>query len=309
LTGTIQILLIVIFRLRNFHLFMVSNPPFVPLLPLFFRNKFSLMIFDIYPDAIIEFGVLKRNSLLIKGWIRANEIVFKKADHIFTLTAGMRKALSRYVGEEKIRTIPLWTTNKFLKPVPKNNNSFIAAHKLQGKFIVLYSGNFGIAHYISLIIDLASQINDERIMFVLIGSGPTENDIKQKIRNLNLKNCIILPWQDAEILPYSLASADLAIVTLSENALKLGIPSKLFSYLSAGAPILCITGSGSELERVILDYNIGRSFTPDHIGGMIQYIIELINNPSLSELYQNNSLKASKYHTIKNVDLIIQCYV
>jgi glycosyltransferase involved in cell wall biosynthesis len=309
LTGTIQILLIILFRLRNFHLFMVTNPPFVPLLPLFIRNKFSLMIFDIYPDAIIEFGVLKRNSILIKGWIRANEIVFKKADHIFTLTAGMRKALSRYVGEEKIRTIPLWTTNKFLKPVPKNNNSFIAAHKLQGKFIVLYSGNFGIAHYINLIIDLASRIVDERIMFVLIGGGPTENDIKQKIRNLNLKNCIILPWQDPEVLPYSLASADLAIVTLSENALKLGIPSKLFSYLSAGAPILCITGSGSELERVILDYNIGRSFTPDNIEGMIQYIIELINDHSLSELYHNNSLGASKYHTLKNVDLIIQCYV
>lgn len=309
LIGSIQILYHVIFKYRSWHLFIVSNPPFATLLPLFLRNQFSLMVFDVFPDAFTDFGILKPRSLINIIWVRANRKVYKRADHIYTLTAGMKQALAQYIDPEKIKIIPLWTSNNFLKPVPKNKNPFIIKHNLDGKFVVLYSGNFGIAHYIDLIIDIASKTTEERIMFVLVGGGPRENDIKLKITSRALKNCVILPWQDIDTLPYSLASADLSVVTLSENALKLGIPSKVFSYMAAGTPILCITGSGSELEKLVLDYNVGQSFRPSQFEEMINYISELSNNPSLCKLYHENSLKASTYHTLQNVDHITQRYV
>jgi hypothetical protein len=307
--GSVQTLFILIFRFRKFHLLIVSNPPFAPLLPLYLRNEFSLLVFDVFPDAIVEFGVVNRNSIIIRLWTWANKKIYKRATHVFTLTAGMSETLSQYVNPEKIKIIPLWTSNNFLKPIPKNKNPFIDNYNLKGKFIVQYSGNFGIAHHIDLIIDLASKITDRRVMFVLIGGGPLEVKIKQKLSSLSLNNCMILPWQKIDVLPYSLAAADLSIVTLSENAIKLAIPSKVFNYMSVGSPILCITGSGSDLERLILDYNIGRSFTCQQFEGMIQYINELLDNPVLCELYHKNSLRASTYHTIKNVDLITQCYV
>lgn len=309
IVGSIQILFIIILSFRKFHLLIVSNPPFAPLLPLILRNKFSLLVFDVFPDAIIEYGILKRNSVIIKLWTRANKKIYKRAAHIFTPTEGMGHALSQYVTAEKIKIIPLWTSNNFLKPMLKNKNPFIHDHNLNDKFIVLYSGNFGIAHHIDLIIDLASKISDKRVMFVLIGGGPAKHKIKQKLSGLDLKNCMILPWQEIKILPYSLAAADLAIVTLSENASKIQIPSKVFNYMSVGAPVLCITGSGSDLEKLILDYNIGKSFSSHQLEGMIQYINELIDDPELYELFHKNALRASTFHTIKNVDLITQCYV
>jgi glycosyltransferase involved in cell wall biosynthesis len=309
LVGTVQILFITIFRYRKSHLFIVSNPPFATLLPLFFRNEFSLLIFDLFPDALVEFGIVKENSLLRRFWARGNRVAYKKATHIFTLTSGMKQALSKYTNPEKISVTPLWTSNSFIKPVPKDSNIFIKNHSLQGKFIVLYSGNFGIAHYIKLIVDLASKITDPQIMFVIIGGGPEEAVIRNKVKYMELKNCIILPWQDIKMLPYSLASADLSIVTLSENALKLGIPSKLFTYMSVGSPVLAITGTGSDLEKIIVDYDIGKSFPPSCVNEMIEYIHELKDNPELCSLYHNNSLSASGFHTIKNVDLITRCYV
>jgi glycosyltransferase involved in cell wall biosynthesis len=265
-------------------------------------------VFDVFPDAIVEFGVLKKNIIIIRLWTWANKKIFKRAIHIFTLTSGMSQALSQYVNAEKIKIIPLWTSNNFLKPIPKDKNPFISSYSLQGKFIVQYSGNFGIAHHIDLIIDLASKITDKRVMFVLIGGSPTEDKIKLKLSGMGLKNCIILPWQEISVLPYSLAATDLSIVTLSENATKLAIPSKVFNYMSVGAPILCITGSGSDLERLVLNYNIGRSFSSHQFEGMIQYINELLDNPDLCELYHKNSLRASTFYTSRNVDLITQSY-
>jgi glycosyltransferase involved in cell wall biosynthesis len=302
-------LFIVIICFRHWHLFIVSNPPVATLIPFFLSNKFSLLIFDVFPDAVVESGIAKRGSLLQRIWTRANQKVYTRADHIFTLTDSMKTVLAQYVDIEKIKTVPLWTCNNFLKPVPKNENPFIYDHNLRGKFIILYSGNFGLSHNIEQIIDLASKIADTRTMFVLIGGGSTEKSIKQKLASLNLKNCLILPWQDVKTFPYSLASADLAIVTLNDNASKVAIPSKLFDYLSAGAPILCISGPESELEKIVVTYNIGRSFRPGQIDGMIQYINDLLNDPLSCEMYRKNSLRASSFYTIENVDLITNYYV
>jgi len=309
LVGTFQIYCLLVFRFRKHHLFIVSNPPFAFLLPLFLRNEYSLMVFDLFPDALIEFKIVSRNSLLSKIWIWANRKVYKKASRIFTLTSGMRQAISYYINKEKIKITPLWTSTDFLKPIPKNLNTFIQQHNLQDKFIVLYSGNFGIAHYINLIIDLASKVSYERIIFVIIGGGPAEVAIKQKSHDLGLKNILILPWQDISVLPFSLSAADLSIVTLSENASKLGIPSKIFNYMAVGSPVLAITGSGSDLERLVIDYSIGRSFAPKQFEQIIQYIQDLSDSPELCESCRKNSFIASTYHTIKNVDLITQCYV
>ena len=309
LIGSVQIMFLVFTCFRHWHLFIVSNPPIATLIPLFLRNKFSLLIFDVFPDAVVESGRTKKGSLIDRIWAHANRKVYRRADHIFTLTDSMKIVLTQYADIEKIKTIPLWTSNKFFKPVPKNENPFIYEHKLSGKFIILYSGNFGLSHNIEQIIDLASKITDNRIIFVLIGGGSTEKNIKQKLASLNLKNCIILPWQDVKTLPYSLASADLAVVTLNENASKVAIPSKLFNYLSVGAPILCISGRESELEKIVVNYNIGRSFRSGQIDSMVQYINELLDDPLLCELYHKNSLRATTFHTIENVDLLTKNYV
>jgi len=309
LIGSVQIIFHVVTCFRHWHLFIVSNPPPATLIPLFLRNKFSLLIFDVFPDAVVESGMTKKRSLLVGIWAHSNRKVYRRADHIFTLTDSMKIILTQYTDTEKIKTIPLWTNNNFLRPVPKNENPFLYKHNLRGKFIILYSGNFGLSHNIEQIIDLASKITDNRITFVLIGGGSTEKNIKQKLASNNLKNCIILPWQDVRTLPYSLASADLAVVTLNDSASKVAIPSKLFNYLSVGAPILCISGLSSELEKIVEKYNVGRSFRPGQIDSMIQYINELVNDPLLCETYSNNSLKASSFYTVKNVDLITTHYV
>ncbi len=221
----------------------------------------------------------------------------------------MKEALTQYVKPDRIIVIPLWTNNSFLRPLPKHENFFIKEHKLDNKFVVLYSGNFGFAHHTDLLLDLAFKCTNDSVMFVITGGGPAEKSIKQKMQFLGLKNCLILPWQDVNALPYSLSSADLAIVTLSENAAKLGIPSKVFNYMSVGNAVMCISGRDSELWNLVHHYKIGRAFTADQVNEMIDYINELYKNPALLRSYQANSLRASLAHTSENVDLIMRHYV
>ncbi len=304
LVAAVQSYILILFRYRNAELFIVSNPPLAPILPLLLRNRFSLMIFDVYPDALVEFGIISRNSLINRFWSKANRKVFARADRIYTLTEGMKELIQAYVSHKKIEVVPLWTHNDFLKPVLKNQNPFIKEHQLQDKFVVMYSGNFGRSHQVDTIVDLAACITREEIVFVFIGQGEGEQKIIKKIKEYGLVNCMLLPWQEPENLPYSLAAADLSIVSLGEHASKLAVPSKLFNFMSVGAPVLCMSEPGSELESLVTGYNIGKSFSFTNRKEMTDFIMDLFNDRDYHQQFRDNSLRSSLKHSPGNVELI-----
>ena len=85
--------------------------------------------------------------------------------------------------------------------------------------------------------------------------------IRAKIEKNKLKNCLLLPWQPAEMLPYTLSAADMAIVTLGTEASKLSVPSKIYNFMSVGVPVLSISDNTSELSVLINKYELGGAVT------------------------------------------------
>lgn len=304
--GTIQVFFIVLFRYHNAHLFIVSNPPIATLIPLILPNPFTLLIFDVYPDAITELGVLKKGSFIIKIWKEANKRVYLHAKDIFTITDGMKDLLKSYVPAKEIEIVHLWADNEFLPRILPEKNPFIITHNLEGKFVVLYSGNIGISNNVEVLPNVAGLVNSENITFVIIGSGARKRYLEEKIKNEGLENVMILPWQDVKNLPYSLSAASVAVVTLGKGASKLSIPSKIFSLLSIGLPVIGIGGQNSDLNDFITFHNIGKCFLPEDKEGIAQYILELANNPLYCADLSNNALQASKYFTRKNAKKFVQ---
>ena len=299
--GFIQIWIKVGFKFRNDHLFIVSNPPLAPLLPIMVKNHFKLLIFDIYPDALSELGYLSENSFIIRWWKLANMRVFTRAGTVFTITESMKEVLQRYAGSNLITVVPVWTDNTFLKPIDRSENSFIKRHKLSGKFVVLYSGNIGLSGDVDVLIDVAEKIRRDDIIFLIIGEGAKKQMIREKAKKLDLKNVLFLPWQPVSELPFSLSSASLAVISLGSRASKLAVPSKLYNFLSVGAPLLCTSARGSEVENLVKKYNCGRCFEPDDVAGIVNFIFEVAGNNELHDLYRENSLKASEYFNISNI--------
>lgn len=305
ITGFFQIWLKLVFRYRNDNLFIVSNPPFAPLLTLLVRNSFKLLIFDVYPDALTELGYLSERSLIIKSWKRANKKVFARAAEIFTISDSMRYLLSYYDENVEIKVVPLWTDNTFLKPLKPTENPFLLKYNLVEKFVVLYSGNIGLSGDVDVLVDIASKIEREDIMFLIIGDGAKKAMIAQKVFDLGLENVMMLPWQLPSDLPYSLSSASIAVVSLGARASKLAIPSKLVNYLSVGAPILSISSMDSEVARLVTRYSCGRSFESDDISGMTDFIISVADDRKLQSELRYNSLKASADFSSSNCKMFL----
>lgn len=302
--GTIQVLLKLWFRHRKAELFIVSNPPFSTLIPLVSSHSFSLLIYDIYPDALVEYRILKENSPLVKMWKWANRKVFAKAKKIFTITESMQLCLERYISEpNRIKVVPVWTDNRFFSPIAKKENPFIRDMGLEDKFVVLYSGNLGYTHDVEILVELAAQATRPELYFLIIGEGDKQKLVQDKIALYNLQNCRWLPWQPTEMLPYSLSAADLAVVTLGREASKLSIPSKTFNFMSVGVPILTIADPFSELSQLVKRHEMGANYRPDAVAAMLQFIEQLLDNPDYHDQLKVNARKASQSYGPDNARL------
>jgi len=295
--GFIQALFYIVFKGKGAHLFITTNPPLGIFIPFFVRNKYTLLIYDIYPDVISEYKILKSNSLLIRLWEKANIRVFSKADRVITIGTGMKNKISKYISPDKIDIIQCWTDSDFLKPVNKADNIFITNHKLDGYFIVMYSGNLGYTHDIEVMIDLAALSNRENLFFLIIGEGDKKKMLSEKINELNLKNIRLLPWQDVKMIPYSLGAADLAVVTLGKGASLMSVPSKIYDIMAVGSPLLSIAEKESEMAAIIEKYEIGAFYSSENKDEMLQFIYKLMDEKEYYTTLRSNSLKASKDFT------------
>ena len=305
--GTLQVWWYITFFHRKTPLFLVSNPPFATLLPLLLPNPFSVLVYDVYPDALVQYGVFKKQSWLVKTWENFNTKVYAKAQQVFTITQGMKKLLAKYVNISKIEVVPIWSDNQFFKPITKSENSFIHQYPfLKNKFIVLYSGNLGRTHPVEIIPQLAALCTHPDIYFLIIGEGEKKKALEKQIAQLQLVNCSLLPWQPTIMLPHSLSSADVALVTLDEQASHLSIPSKTFNYLSVGATIMAISEPNSALGTLVKKYKVGSTFSKNQTVSMLEFIIQLYNLPTEQKKYREKAKEASLYFTQKNAEKFVK---
>lgn len=298
--ATIQIFFRLLFVYRNHEIVYVTNPPMSYLVSLLIHRPFSIIVYDTYPDILRNIGI-KETNILYKLWTRWNKKLFLRSKMVYTLSEGMKKCLMKYVIEDKIKVIPNWSHPKHFSPIPKTDNLFINEHNLSNKFIVLYSGNIGYTHNLEVIIEVANRLsNDESIEFLIIGEGGKKIKIQQMATEYGLKNCSFLTWQPQSVLPYSLASADLAVITLNDETTLLSVPSKTYHLLAVGVPLLCIAPKESELNSLVLKYKNGICFEKEQLLDIVNYIKELKDSPALRQILIDNSLKASCYYTEQN---------
>lgn len=289
---------------KNAELFIISNPPLAPLLPLLLKNKFSLLVWDIWPDVLVHTKTLSAKHPLVRFWRYLNRKVFVRAEKVFTISEGLAKALEAYVPREKIVIVPLWADTNFLKPLPKAENRFLREQGLDGKFVVMYSGNIGNTHPVEKLVDVAAALREhEDIAFIIIGEGGKKELVKKRIAETGVKNVRLLPYQPRETLPYSLAAADIGVITLEVNASQVSVPSKTYSSLAVGVPLLCLAGENSELATLVRTHGVGGIFTPDSVPAIAQWILDLKNDPARREALSRRARETSFLFTPKNANL------
>lgn len=293
---------------RNHDVFVSSNPPLLNFINLFCRNKVSLLVYDVYPDGLIAGGFLNKNNLLYRVWSWLNKISFKKMQSITTITNGMAKALSKYIDSSKIVVIPAWSNQNILNDENiHSENEFIKKYNLENKFLIIYSGNLGLGHDLENLVYLSKEIKDNKsIQILIIGEGYRKVAIENLIRDSEITNCLLLPYQPANLFVSMLQAMHIGVVSLEKGASQVAIPSKTYNILGAGKPILCLGSKESDLAELIEGSQSGKFFESNSTEEIKSFILDLYSNSNYYNQLSQNALNTSSKFTFRNADLILE---
>jgi glycosyltransferase involved in cell wall biosynthesis len=295
---TIQSFFFLSFKKKYSRVLFCSNPPFLPLLVSLIKKKnlqIEILIYDIYPDILLNFGYISKKSMLYKLWLSFNKKSFETAYRIIVISEGMKKILLSHGGNLNIDIIYPWVDTDYIKPI-KTKNWFVKKNNLQEKTIILYSGNMGKTHSLLTLLKAAKILNlkNKKFHFLFIGDGSEKEFLVKYVKTNDLQNVSFLPYQEKEVLPYSFASASYGVVSLSEGFESMSLPSKTFYYLSAGSAIISICKQGSDLESLVKYNGCGFSINPNNHSGLVNKLIK-INDDNLLEFRKKSRSLSFKF--------------
>ena len=258
------------------------------------RTKFVCYLQDIYPDIAVECGKL-REGLAVKALRKLLVWCYCRADKIVVVSNDMRVWLCDHgVDQSKVAVIQNWVDVETVRPI-KKDNPFRSDHLLDGKFVVMYSGNVGQTQRFEVILDAADRLkHDERVVFMIVGAGVKLNAVKTEAEGRKLDNVRFLGYQPKDRLAESLSAADMQLVMLDQRMTQLMMPSKLYSALASGTPVLGIGDCQSHLAEIVIDNGCGWFFNETQLDELVEQIERGVQDPRLIKTVGKSARKLAR---------------
>lgn len=232
-----------------------SNPPILPWIAswgkVLFGTKLVFVTYDLYPEIGIRTGALREGNIICRLMDHINKCVYRRADAVVALSKEMREFIlaNREIPAERVHVIPNWYEDKGALNRKGEGNPFV--EEIGDRFVVSYFGNMGTAQDMQTICDAAHILKDNpEVFFLFTGHGNKLDTVRQSMADV--KNCKICDFLHGEDFQNALRISDCALVSLEKGLSGLAVPSKTYSYMMHGIPLLAIMDEGdivSDIEQ------------------------------------------------------------
>ena len=243
------------------------------------RRKTPLVfnVQDVYPDVAIELGYIS-DPRLVKATSRLERWCYDHADAVTVLSDDLRdNVASKMRDPSKVRVIPNFVDTDWIVPGARES-SYRTEFGLGDKTVVMYAGNVGLSQSLDTVIDAAGALSyEEDVVFVINGQGARRAELERKARGMS--NVVFVDMQPADRLPEVLAAADVHLVPLKRGLASSSVPSKTYSILAAGRPMIASVDSGSEVARVLERSGAGVSVPPQDAEALTKALRTLLDAP------------------------------
>lgn len=246
-----------------------------------FGVPFVFNIQDVFPDVAVELGVLT-NKWVIAGSRWLERFSYRCADAVTVLSDDLADNVRSKIGAQgsKVRVIPNFVDTERIRPAEREN-SYRSEYGLEGKRVVMYAGNVGLSQSLDLVLDAARAFaEDPDVVFVINGGGVARSELEARAEGLD--NVRFVDMQPRERLPEVLAAGDVHVVPLKVGLARSSVPSKLYSILAAGRPVVASVDPGTEVANTIDRAGAGISVAPENPEAFISALKNVLSAPSMA---------------------------
>jgi colanic acid biosynthesis glycosyl transferase WcaI len=223
-----------------------------------------LLIYDLYPEALVMAGLVRPQSLVARAIRFANGLLFAALDTIITIGRDVEALLMAYrkMTRDKISFVPNWA----LLPIGYRETS--AGNRFRrgfaGKLVVGLSGNLGFTHSPATVYEAARLLSDEKnIHFLLSGWGSGWKQLTELCANAPLDNITVTEPVPEQELEEFLSAADLWVIPYRRNVLGVSVPSRIYNLLAVGRAVIVTAEAESEAALMLKEDNIGWVVRPE----------------------------------------------
>jgi glycosyltransferase involved in cell wall biosynthesis len=250
---------------------------------------------------------VKENGLAHRVCAFCTRRYLRSASGIVAISPYMLERIQRYgVGDDRLHVVPVWAVGKDLRPIPRHTNGFVREHHLDGRFIVMFSGNLELGGDMDTLVGALAALRGERdILLVMISEGPRLEKFRAMTERASLPNVRFLPYQDRDRLAYSLSAGDVHIVTNKKGLGGLRVPGKAYGVLAVGRPIVYIGEPRCEVADLVRDHQLGFVIEEGDVPSLVYAIRELRDDPALRQEIsaRARALFEADYQAEPNIDL------
>jgi colanic acid biosynthesis glycosyl transferase WcaI len=248
------------------------------------RVPFAFNIQDVFPDVAVELGAITDPRVIrFASWLERE--TYLRADAVTVLSEDLKANVAAKIAgrrgaagsPDKVRVIPNFIDTDRIRP-GERENAYRREFGLEGKTVVMYAGNVGLSQSLDLVLSAAAHLaHDPDVAFVINGGGVARLGLQQAAAGL--PNVHFVDMQPAERLAEVAAAADIHVVPLRTGLARSSVPSKLYTILAAGRPVVASVDAGTEVARTVVDAGAGLAVPPDDPERFTKALVRLIEAP------------------------------
>jgi colanic acid biosynthesis glycosyl transferase WcaI len=269
----VKVLATLLFGRRYDGVVFLTTPPLIALVGRIARlvrgQPYAVWSMDLHPEAELAAGMLREGSLAARALAWLDARAYRGADFVVDLGSYMReRVLRKGVTPAKAHTVHIWGGREEAD-VRLEPNPLVRHFGLDGRFVVMYSGNAGIVHDFGAVCEAMRALRDDpRVFFLFVGGGPRRAEVEAFATREGLTNFAYRDYVPREMLPHSLSAAHVQLISLRREFVGISVPSKLYGAMAAARPILFVGPAHCETADTIRDARCGVTIDPSEGGAV-----------------------------------------
>lgn len=293
---------------KNDEVLIVTNPvflvPFIAIASKLKKSPISVIVHDVFPENTVAGMNISQHSFIFKAIRIVFNWSYAQFKNVIVLGRDMKELFESKVDSRKTNIIQIenWADNK-VKPIDKV--SIVNDSKTITTFT--YAGNVGSLQNIKVLVDAFKNTSNKSIVLNIYGRGSEYLSIKKFVKQCNINNVKISGSFSRKDECRILQSADICIVSLIDEMIGLGVPSKSYNILSAGKPILSIGNLKSEISLMVEENQVGWTLSMYNTEGLLRFLDRTNFEEITFEKYIKpcTSLASKKY----SKDILLKKYI
>lgn len=272
-----------IFKLRKYKSVIVySNPPILPLVAVFgnilFGTKIVFVAYDVYPEIAYASNSLSIGCTIDRAMKWINRRLYKRISKVVALTDEMKAFLLEHrpgLTRDKVAVIPNWAHEK--EAAEPTSEAYECFGFIPGQFIVSYFGNMGTCQEMETLLGAMRQLEgNPNIQFFFVGHGNKKPYVEKVVKETG--NAMVVDFLTGDAFEQALAVSSCCVVSLEKGLKGMCAPSKYYSYLQAGKPVLAIVEDESYLAKEVESESNGSFIPAGDSSALVQLLLQLKSN-------------------------------